>query len=73
MLKKHQDNTRKMSNKEIIKHEEITLHLLVWKYTKYVYIKNMGGGGGGFMRIRNVMYRIRVIKINNLGEKQNVI
>lgn len=46
MLKKHQDNTRKMSNKEIIKHEEITLHLLVWKYTKYVYIKNMGGGGG---------------------------
>lgn len=34
-----------MSNKEIIKQEEITLHLLVWKYTKYVYIKNMGGGG----------------------------
>lgn len=31
------------------------------------------GGGGGFMGIRNVMYRIRVIKINNLGEKQNVI
>lgn len=31
------------------------------------------GGGGGFMKIRNVMYRIRVKKIKNLGEKQNVI
>lgn len=57
-----------MSNKEIIKQEEITLHLLVWKYTKYVYIKNMGGGGG-FMRIRNVLYRIRVKKIQELRGK----
>lgn len=43
-------------------------------YQVCVHKKIWGGvGGGGFMRIRNVMYRIRVKKIKNLGEKQNVI